>query len=506
MRFLFPEFLLEKALEERVDLFISHEEPIPMPFISVGDIRIYYEIQGKGPRLLVISGTGGDLRRKPSIFESPLAAHFEILAYDQRGLGRTDKPDIPYSMADYAADAAGLLDALGWNGCSVLGISFGGMVAQEFAIRYPSRVKRMVLACSSCGGPGGSSYPLHKLVDLTTREKAVRLIEIMDARRDAAWRKEHPEQYRQLLEQMVQNFSIGADEKGRKMGDRRQLEARKGHDTCSRLSGLTMPVFICGGLYDANCPVKSLEWLHGRIPHAQFELFEGGHLFFLQDPRAFKRMEAFLKGDSNCYFEKKSCGSGLPAVPPEKRWQDATHTAFCNKTAPESGRFKVKTLRSILKKGMEETPGFEGPSSQWEGLNPHAFETEPAGREEKGQGGFVVDNQPIEPGSGKTVSSGFLKWIFFIVLIGYMLFSYYRVPILTWAGSLLVMEHPVKRADLIVCTPGDPFEVGLMAADLYKKKMANRIFIPETPLSTAHLLVNEQGGNYPTSGELLLAF
>ncbi|MGA7964784.1 MAG: alpha/beta hydrolase, partial [Gammaproteobacteria bacterium] len=146
IRFLFPEFLLEKALEERVDLFISHEEPIPMPFISVGDIRIYYEIQGKGPRLLVISGTGGDLRRKPSIFESPFAAHFEILAYDQRGLGRTDKPDIPYSMADYAADAAGLLDVVNWNGCSVLGISFGGMVAQDFAIRYPSRVKRMVLA------------------------------------------------------------------------------------------------------------------------------------------------------------------------------------------------------------------------------------------------------------------------------------------------------------------------------------------------------------------------
>ena len=275
-----------------------------MPFILARDIRIYYQIQGKGPRLLVISGTGGDLRRKPSIFDSSLAAHFEILAYDQRGLGQTDKPDIPYSMADYAADAAGLLDALEWDGCRVMGISFGGMVAQEFAIRYPHRVERLVLACSSCGGQEGSSYPLHEIINRPPREKAVRLIEIMDARRNAEWQKAHPEQYRQLLEQMVQNFSIGANEKGRKMGERRQLEARKSHDTCSRLSGLTMPVFICGGLYDANCPVKSLKWLHRQIPHAVFELFEGGHLFFLQDPRAFKQIKAFLKDEAD--FSSKS--------------------------------------------------------------------------------------------------------------------------------------------------------------------------------------------------------
>ena len=143
-----------------------------MPFISVGDIQIYYRIQGKGPRLLVISGTRGDLRQKPSIFDSPLAAHFEILAYDQRGLGRTDKPDIPYSMADYAMDAAGLLDALKWDDCHVMGISFGGMVAQEFAIRYPRRVERLVLACSSSGGLDGNSYPLHEFTDLTPAGKS----------------------------------------------------------------------------------------------------------------------------------------------------------------------------------------------------------------------------------------------------------------------------------------------------------------------------------------------
>ena len=108
-----------------------------MPTIKVGDIRIYYEIQGSGPRLLTITGTGRDLRTRPNVYDWSLAPRFELLGYDQRGLGQTDKPDIPYTMADYAADAAGLMDALGWESCNVLGFSFGGMVAQELALGFP---------------------------------------------------------------------------------------------------------------------------------------------------------------------------------------------------------------------------------------------------------------------------------------------------------------------------------------------------------------------------------
>ena len=115
-------------------------------FIGVRDLHVYYERAGSGPRLLYISGTGGDLRRKPSIFERPIADHFDLLSFDQRGLGQTSKPQTDYTMADYAADAVGLLDAIGWDRCHVMGVSFGGMVAQEVAIRYPERVERLVLA------------------------------------------------------------------------------------------------------------------------------------------------------------------------------------------------------------------------------------------------------------------------------------------------------------------------------------------------------------------------
>ena len=268
-----------------------------MPFITVRNIQMYYEIHGTGPRLLFINGTGGDLRRKPSIFDSPLVEHFEILAHDQRGLGQTDRPDIPYTMADYAMDANALLEVVGWDSCFVMGISFGGMVAQEFALRYPQRVKRLVLACTSSGGVGGDSFPLHELGNLSSQDRALRFIPLGDTRNDEAWQAANPKQFKEMVDQIVAGFMVGADEPGRKVGARRQIEARKGHNTYERLPNLQMPVFICGGLYDGVAPVANLKAIHKQVPHAHLELFDGGHPFFLQDPRAFERIAAFLRGE-----------------------------------------------------------------------------------------------------------------------------------------------------------------------------------------------------------------
>ena len=268
-----------------------------MPFATVRDIQMYYEIHGVGPRLLFISGTGGDLRQKPNVFDSPLSAHFEILAYDQRGLGQTDKPDVPYTMTDYALDADSLLDVIGWESCFVIGASFGGMVAQEFALRSPQRVERLVLACTSSGGAGGASYPIHEFVDLAPREKALRFLPLSDTRLDTAWQSANQERFAQLIEQMVEGYVTGANESGWEIGARRQLEARIGHDTYDRLPKLQMPVFIIGGRYDGIAPVSNLEAMHEQIPHARLELFEGGHMFMLQDARVYSRISAFLQDE-----------------------------------------------------------------------------------------------------------------------------------------------------------------------------------------------------------------
>jgi 3-oxoadipate enol-lactonase len=266
-----------------------------MPFVTVGDIRMYKEIRGVGPRLLYISGTGGDLRRSPNALDSPLPRHFEVLGYDQRGLGQTDRPDIPYTMAEYAADAAGLLDAVGWDRCYVMGVSFGGMVAQEFAIRYPQQVERLVLACTSSGGAGGASYPLHELTGLSMQDWAKRVVELNDTRRDAAWQAAHPQEFQVLVDETLAGIKVGVNEPGRAVGARRQIEARMGHDTYDRLPTLRMPVFICNGRYDGIAPVSNQEAMRRQIPSARLELFEGGHLFFIQDPRAFERITAFLQ-------------------------------------------------------------------------------------------------------------------------------------------------------------------------------------------------------------------
>ena len=267
-----------------------------MSFATVGDLQIYYEIRGKGPRLFTISGTGSDLRRAPTIFDRPVAKHFEVLAYDHRGLGQSSRPDKRYTMADFADDADGLLEALGWGPCPVMGTSFGGMVAQEFAVRHPQRVTRLVLNCSSSGGKGGSSYPLHEFEALPEAEAQRRHLEISDTRRDAAWQAANAAEFRKLLDDAAARARIGADEPGRKMGAHRQLEARSYHDTWERLPSLKMPVLICGGRYDGIASPANLEAMHGQVPGSQLALFEGGHQFHVQDPAAWARIIPFLQG------------------------------------------------------------------------------------------------------------------------------------------------------------------------------------------------------------------
>ena len=245
-----------------------------MSKVKIRDIEVYYEVRGEGPRLLYIGGTGGDLRDKPNIFDSPLSEHFKILAYDQRGLGQTDKPDKPYTMADYAEDAHQLVQSVGWNSSHVLGVSFGGMVAQEYALRFPSMVERLVLACTSSGGRGGASYPLHELSGLGSEDRAGILIGLLDNRMGEAWRRSNPEKYGEALKEMM-TPSPFIDEPGRAVGAVRQLEARREHDTFDRLPQLGMPVYIA------------------RAGSA-LEFFEGGHMFLRQDPNAFKRIVSFL--------------------------------------------------------------------------------------------------------------------------------------------------------------------------------------------------------------------
>ena len=252
-----------------------------MAFHDVNGISLYYEMAGAGERLLSISGTGGDLRQKPGVADGLVGQPFEVLSYDQRGLGQSSVPPWPYAMADFADDAAALLDAIGWEDCLVLGISFGGMVAQEVAIRHPERVRRLVLACTSAGGAGGASYPLQDLVNLSPEEASARRMELIDTRWDETWRKEHPEMVALIADRMP-----SAAGEPPAQGLTNQLAARAEHDTSGRLGTIACPTLVCGGRFDGIAPPANSEFLASAIPGAQLEMFDGGHAFFMQDPAA----------------------------------------------------------------------------------------------------------------------------------------------------------------------------------------------------------------------------
>jgi 3-oxoadipate enol-lactonase len=264
-----------------------------MPKIQVGDNEIFYERKGDGhcPRLLFISGTGGDLRFEPGTLDGAWPKHFDTLVYDQRGLGQTSKPDRPYTMAEYADDAAGLMRAIGWQSARVIGVSFGGMVAQELALRHPTMVERLALACTSPGGAGGASYPLHTLQHLSGAERARHMVPISDTRHDAAWVKAHPDEYR-ILTTIADPF---ANEPGRAIGAAHQIEARAHHDTWDRLSQITCPVLIAGGRYDGMALPETQKKMAERIPGAKLQMFEGGHGFMMQDTKAVPALIAFLE-------------------------------------------------------------------------------------------------------------------------------------------------------------------------------------------------------------------
>ena len=116
-----------------------------MPLLKTARLEMFVEEKGQGSPVLFISGTGADLRVKPNVLDGPLAKNFRVIAYDQRGLGQTQKPPGPYEMEDYSKDAIALLDSLGIGQVHLVGVSFGGMVGLHIALQFPERMKRIVL-------------------------------------------------------------------------------------------------------------------------------------------------------------------------------------------------------------------------------------------------------------------------------------------------------------------------------------------------------------------------
>ncbi len=255
-----------------------------MQTLRVNGIDLYHEQHGSGEPLLLIMGWGANAATwQPQI--PGLAQHYRVIAFDNRGVGRSGAPEEPYSIALMAEDAAGLLDALHIRRAHVFGVSMGGMIAQELALRHPERVNTLVLGCTSAGGSAAAGVSrLRAEIDEFRDNDSGGLP-------DLDW----------LAEFMKRLWSDAAlTRSGNHVQDfvlsfirfpptphglRHQAAAVAAHDAYDRLPGLRHPTLIVAGTQDRLIDPLNSMILSERIPKSEFHAFPGlRHAFHLEEP------------------------------------------------------------------------------------------------------------------------------------------------------------------------------------------------------------------------------
>lgn len=205
-----------------------------------------------------------------------------VVAFDNRGTGRSDKPDIPYTMEMMAEDVAGLLDAIGIDAAHIFGVSMGGCIAQHFALCYPERVTSLILGCTHCGGPHRiKSEPwirelLHdfeRIKQLTPEEHSREILDVIVSQEFIKNNKDIVDQYiRRVTEHDTPIHGLI-----------RQYEAIIGHDIYNRLPEIQAPTLVICGAADKMIPAENSSLLASRIPNAELVILEKmGHGFFIE--------------------------------------------------------------------------------------------------------------------------------------------------------------------------------------------------------------------------------
>jgi pimeloyl-ACP methyl ester carboxylesterase len=252
-----------------------------VPHADVNGHRLHYVRQGTGEPLLLIQGLSANHLHWGDEFLDLLDDDFEIVAYDHRGIGHSGRTGDPFTIVELADDAAGLLDALGWESAHVMGISMGGMVAQELALRHPERVRTLTLGCTYAGGEGQSLTDpeviqhLGQLFLTGRTEEGLRAGFEYNVSRDFATEARNFELVRRIAAELPASLDIMM----------LQVQAIAGHDTSGRLGEITAPTLVIHGTEDQMLPATNARAIAERIPGARLEIFEGvGHAFWWERP------------------------------------------------------------------------------------------------------------------------------------------------------------------------------------------------------------------------------
>ena len=250
-------------------------------------MHLHHVRRGAGEPLLLIMGMAGHHRMWGEPFVSLLERDFDVIAFDHRGIGTSDRADAPFTIADLADDAARVITVAGWDRAHVFGISLGGMVAQELVLRHPDRVRTLTLGCTYPGLGGDltatGAQRAFEAAATGDEELAVRaMYEVNVSARYAADPANYEVFRREALSVQVPTPVVMM-----------QMQAVLGHDALTRLPRITAPTLVLHGTEDEMLVAANGKQIAELIPNARLELFEGaGHLFWWEEP---ERTAALLR-------------------------------------------------------------------------------------------------------------------------------------------------------------------------------------------------------------------
>jgi pimeloyl-ACP methyl ester carboxylesterase len=226
-----------------------------MPKVKIGDINMYYETRGDGKPLILIAGLGMDLSMWST--ESEISKKYKVIMLDNRGAGRTDKPDTPYSIEMMAEDTIGFMDKLGIKHAHIMGCSMGGAIAQTIAAKHPERVNGLILHVT---------YP--KSPDKDDPQVAA-MFEQLHAQAKQPGFMDTLGKYPPTIDSFI-----------------RQFDALVEFDGTEQLSKIEAPTIIVNGKNDISNPIKNGEELESGINNSKLILVDGDHFVLGTNPES----------------------------------------------------------------------------------------------------------------------------------------------------------------------------------------------------------------------------
>jgi pimeloyl-ACP methyl ester carboxylesterase len=260
-----------------------------MPRVSANGVELYYEVHGQGQPLVLISGLGYTLWQWHRMVPF-LAEHFQVITFDNRGVGRSEKPPGPYTAQMLAADTAALLDELGMDKAIVMGHSMGGFIAQAMALDFPRKVEKMILCSTNFGGPGhipATPEAMKILTDVTV-DALTRFKNGLAVSTAPGWAEKH----RELVEdwtnwRLANPIEPSAYQAQLAIGLSLFPEAAAFEQ---KLSQIKVPTLILFGAHDKVVPPANAALLSEKIANSLVVIFpDAGHFFPIEIPEAASR-------------------------------------------------------------------------------------------------------------------------------------------------------------------------------------------------------------------------